>query len=411
MTRSEDRMSKTVNFTKAVIEAAKAPHGRMVLRDTKISGLQCRISATGVKTFCVFKRIKGGQPERITLGRYPDLSIERARKMAMVTNAEIASGANPAQVKRKHKAELNFGELFEKYIEKYARFNSRTWKKDEGRYRCYLEKPLGKKRPSEIKKADIAAIYNGIMRQPTKGKKDKDGKPILKSAATANRVLDLISAVFNWGMQYELCEGNPAAGTKRISNRSRDRFLQKDELPRFFEALHRESNTIIRDYVLISLLTGARRDNVLSMQWTEISFQRKEWRIPRTKNDEPQTVMLVDEVMQVLEARQNNGSQFVFPGSGKTGHLVEPKKGWARILKSAGIESLRLHDLRRTLGSWQAKTGASLVIIGKSLNHKSLAATQVYSRLDNDPVRESVEKATSAILEAGKFKRHTQAHV
>ena len=83
---------------------------------------------------------------------------------------------------------------------------------------------------------------------------------------------------------------------------------------------------------------------------------------------------------------------------------MEPKKGWKRILERAGIEDLRIHDLRRTLGSWQAKTGASLAIIGKSLNHKNQSTTAIYARLDLDPVRNSVNTATSAMLAAAGLK-------
>lgn len=96
--------------------------------------------------------------------------------------------------------------------------------------------------------------------------------------------------------------------------------------------------------------------------------------------------------------------KYVFPSPGKVGHLIEPKKGWERILERAGIEDLRIHDLRRTLGSWQAKQGASLVIIGKSLNHKTPSTTAIYARLDLDPVRESVNRATSAMLIAAGLK-------
>lgn len=95
------------------------------------------------------------------------------------------------------------------------------------------------------------------------------------------------------------------------------------------------------------------------------------------------------------------------PVQAKTGHLVEPKKAWARILIRAGIENLRIHDLRRSLGSWQAKTGASLSIIGESLNHKSVNTTQIYARLDIDPVRDSMNKATGAMLEAGGMKKES----
>lgn len=178
------------------------------------------------------------------------------------------------------------------------------------------------------------------------------------------------------------------------------------------------------------------------------------WRIGKTKNGTPQNVPLSPEAIMVLNARRERagGSPFVFPGTGKTGHLVEPKKAWATILRTAsllrlldalnlngaarteveallaeglakaekryhaqaaavGIDpadfamtDLRIHDLRRTLGSWQAKTGASLAIIGKSLNHKTHQATAIYARLDLDPVRQSVNTATAAMLEAAGLK-------
>jgi integrase len=141
------------------------------------------------------------------------------------------------------------------------------------------------------------------------------------------------------------------------------------------------------------------------MQWSEIHLERGEWRIPITKNGESQTVTLAPEVVDILRARQGINSPWVFPGTGVTGHLVEPKKAWKRVLTRAGIANLRIHDLRRTLGSWQAKTGASLVIVGKSLNHKSPSTTAIYARLDLDPVRESVDRATSAMLVAAGLKK------
>ncbi len=207
------------------------------------------------------------------------------------------------------------------------------------------------------------------------------------------------------GISAGLWELNPAIGIKRNKEKSRDRFIQGDELPRFFEAVAKEENEAIRDYVLISLLTGARRANVLAMRWQDINFERAEWRIEETKNGTPQTVALSPEAVEILLNRKPSDNEvFVFPGSGKAGHLMEPKKGWKRILERAGIDNLRIHDLRRTLGSWQAKTGASLAIIGKSLNHKNQNTTAIYARLDLDPVRDSVNKATSAMMQAAGLK-------
>ncbi len=184
--------------------------------------------------------------------------------------------------------------------------------------------------------------------------------------------------------------------------------------PRFFQSLAEEQNETLRDYILLALLTGARRANLLAMRWTEVNLKESVWRIPNTKNGTPQNVTLSPEAVTILQARQDaaeNGAVFVFPGTGESGHIEEPKKAVIRVMERAGIpygrntpDGVTLHDLRRTLGSWQAKTGASLAIIGKSLNHKSQQATAIYARLDLDPVRASVNTATAAMMEAGGMK-------
>jgi integrase len=322
------------------------------------------------------------------------MTIDQARKQAGKINAAIAEGANPAAVKRAHKAERTFADLFAEYFKRHAKPTKRTWKDDEQRYKQYLEKPLGRKKLTSIDRKAIASIHSdiGLAGHPT----------------VANRVLALISSVFSWAINAGLGEINPAKGIKRNREVSRDRFLQGDELPRFFAALAEESNHTIRDYVWVSLLTGARRTNVLSMRWADINFERAEWRIEETKNGTPQTITLSPEVVEVLKARRPEPTDtFVFPGTGKSGHLSDPMKGWLRILKRAGLENLRIHDLRRTLGSWQAKSGTSLAIIGKSLNHSSVATTAIYARLDLDPVRDSVNRATTAMLVAGGLKSAT----
>jgi integrase len=141
------------------------------------------------------------------------------------------------------------------------------------------------------------------------------------------------------------------------------------------------------------------------MRWADIDLEEAVWRIAKTKNGEAMTVPLTPEAVLILKERKQQkivNAVWVFPGSGETGHLVEPKRAWANLVETAGLTGLRIHDLRRTLGSWQARQGSSLTIIGKSLGHKSQTATAIYSRLDLDPVRESVESATAAIVEAGR---------
>jgi integrase len=430
--------TEPVKFTKSWIRGLALPPAgtRATYHDAEIKGLQLRVTPAGAKTFSVFRRVKGGGPERITVGTFPNTSVEKARKRAASINLAIEGGANPAEAKRAHRSEPTFAELFQDYLAQHAKPKKRSWTDDQSRYELHLAKPLAKKKLSTIDRSDLAAIHSAMTRA---------GKP-----TTANRVLALASSVFGWANSYGLWEGNPAKGIRRNAERKRDRFLQAAELPRFFKALNAEPNDTLRDYFLVSLLTGARRANVLAMKWREIDFDRTEWRIPRTKNNEPQTVPLMPEAAAILKRRQEgSASAFVFPGPGETGHLVEPKSGWHRILDRDELEQLtsrllakgkafevehaealphalqraravakklhidlegvrmpdiRIHDLRRTLGSWQARTGASLAIIGKSLGHRMPQTTAIYARLDVDPVRQAMETATSAMLEAGGLK-------
>jgi integrase len=387
---------KKINFTKAVLDALPLPEAskRDTYHDLKTSGLQLRVTSNGIKTFSLFRRVKNGSPERVTLGRYPDMTPEQARKESTRLNGLLVQGINPNTDARALKTETSLQELFDEFLKhrrnKRGAFLSektkRSYRYDFG---LYLEK-WGKRKLSQFKDTDFGKLHAEIGKEhPT----------------TANRVIAMASSLFGYAAERKLFKGaNPAHGIKKFPETKRDRFLQHDELPAFFKALAEEPNDTLRDYFLLSLLTGARRSNVQEMQWSQINFDRAEWRIPTTKNGEPQTVTLSPEAVEILRNRQGCHDVWVFPGTGATGHIVEPKKAWARVLDRAGIDNLRIHDLRRTLGSWQAKTGASLAIVGKSLNHKSPSTTAIYARLDLDPVRESVERATGAMLAAGGLK-------
>ena len=216
----------------------------------------------------------------------------------------------------------------------------------------------------------------------------------------ANRMLARISIIYTKAIEWGWQGANPAQGIKKFKEKSRDRFLHPDELPSFFESLNNEPNTTIKDYIYVSLFTGARKSNVLCMKWEDINFERCEWLIPETKNGESLRIHLTEKVLEILHKRlsESSGNEWVFESIGKTGHLVEPKSGWKRVLQRANIKDLRLHDLRRTLGSWQAATGANSYIIGRSLGHKDQQSTAIYARLSIDPVKDSVDKAAQAML-------------
>lgn len=356
--------------------------------DTKTQGLSLCVTSSKKKTFFIYRKIEG-RPERIKLERYPGMSIEQARGRASEVNASISKGGNPAQIRRSGREEITLGELFDSYLTLHAKKHKISWLEDEKQFNRYLS-DWRKRKLSSIRKIDIHKLHQKVG--------SANGK------YAANRLLALLSALFNQAAELDLWDKkeNPAANVQKFEEKSRERFLQADELPRFFSALAEEENESARDYILLSLLTGARKSNVLAMRWDQINLEVGLWVIPKTKNGDPHTIPVVSQALEILKNRHaNKMSEWVFPGNGKSGHLEDPKKAWQRILKRAEINNLRIHDLRRSLGSWQASTGASLAIIGKTLAHRNVSTTAIYARLNIDPVRDAMNKATQAMWDAG----------
>lgn len=250
--------------------------------------------------------------------------------------------------------------------------------------------PLHKVRISKITSASVVALHKQIN--------DSAGP------SAANKAIRLLRAIFNRAIRKKVFRGeNPALYITPYDEQPRDRRLMAGEVGVFFDALDAEPVADIRDFVLLSLFTAARKSNVLAMRWDQIDLAGPIWRIPQTKNGTAQNIKLGKLEVEILSRRklENAGaSPWVFPGTGKTGHMLDPRKGWMRVLGRAGIEDLHIHDLRRSLGSWMVDTGASIEIIGKALHHKSSLSTRVYAQLSQDPVSEAKSIAIDAIMKA-----------
>jgi integrase len=380
--------SQTLNFTKVALSDLVLPAAgkRAYYRDEREKGLILDVKPSGTKTFYLYKKIDG-KPERLFLGQYPDMSIENARKAAATRKGEIAQGQNPQDEKRNIRNEITFGELFTMYLERHSKLHKKSWKFDEREFNKYLSHWF-KRKISDITRNEVHKLHSQI---------GKDN-----GIYQANRILERVRGIYNKAIEWGWEGTNPAHKLKKFREKSRERFLSAEELPRFFDAVQKEENETARDFFLIALFTGARKTNTLMMRWNEIDLDRGTWRIPDTKNGESQLLPLSIQALDILKRRhKTTESIWVFSGNGKAGYFQDPKKAWKRILERGEFEDLRIHDLRRTLGSWQAASGVSLHIIGKTLGHKSASSTQVYARLDLDPVRASLETATNAMFALG----------
>ncbi|SPM44572.1 integrase [Orientia tsutsugamushi] len=173
---------------------------------------------------------------------------------------------------------------------------------------------------------------------------------------------------------------------------------------RFLQVLCGEATRLIRDFALLALYTGARKSNVLEMEWDNIDFERKIWHIPKIKNGKAQNIPLTDEAMEILQARKSiSTSKWVLPSAtSESGHLSHPNTAWKIICKKASIKNFRIHDLRRTLGSCMSDAGASQRTISTALNHRNPDSTIPYTISCMELVREYMSKATRIIRECAE---------
>jgi integrase len=379
-------MTNVIAFSKKKIDSLPTPpEGKRVDYYDEIQrDLILRVTSTGSKSFYL-RKYKAQGSDRFFLGKYPDLPIEAARKQAALVSAQLAIGADPNAAKRKQKTEPTVQQLFDNYIEGHAKQRCVRIYDMEGDFRRYMLDWASRKH-SSITRLDTQSKLNDIHKK--------------HGPSAANHMLILMRAVFNWNIKTGIITGeNPWGHLKQFKIQSRERFLKPDEVQRLFAQLEKTTHHDVRDFVLLCLYTGARRMNVLSMRWSEVDLKMGTWKIPRTKNGDWQIVPLTEKALAVLQHRTpKQNSDWVFAAKDPSRHLVEPKRGWYAILDAAGIENFRLHDLRRTLGSYMAMSNQSLKMIGSALGHRSSGATEIYARIANDSLRSAMQQAQDNML-------------
>jgi integrase len=386
-----------VNFTKASLEALKLPPvgQRFYYYDTRGNGLHVAVTSKGQKSFYIRRRVNG-KNEKHLIGSYPDLSVEQARDKAARFTGAVAFGDNPAEQRRILRGELTLGELFDEYLERHLKKSRKTWVEYEKQFKRYFEEWLGRKL-STISQQDVERRHRELGGQ--------------RGTYAANRALQLIRALYNKGLAWGLYQGaNPGVGITMFEERSRERVLQSDEFERFFKTLDQEEEEF-SDFVMLTLLTGARKSRVMAMSWDAISLKRATWTIPaeQAKNGRMQVIVLTEAEMDILHRRHEENAQrakpskFVFAGSGETGHLTDIKHSWTTFCARSRLSDLHIHDLRRSLASWMASTGANVSVIRSALNHKDVKTTlTVYARANQQSELAARELAHKTMLEFGK---------
>lgn len=374
-------------FTQRRLESLKVPDkGRVTYRDTKVVGLGIRVTCKGAKSAYLSKKING-RHVKYRLGAWPEDfgTVGRLRDVATKKLAEGLDGL--IKERRQARTEPTIADLWEHWVSaRIGRKSDRAQAEDHRMYAKFVQPAWERRALSTIDRQDVAALHRRI------GKKS--------GPYQANRVHGLLRAMYVAGQTAGLHRGvNPCIGIDKFDEVSRDRFLDNEELARFSKALAAESEHF-QDAFRLLLFIGCRKSDLMAMRWGDINLDFKLWRIAESKTGTV-VIPLTEQAVDILERRREvaNGCPWVFPGSGRTGHLVDLRKPWERVIRAAGLIDVRIHDLRRTMASHMAIAGTSMPIVGAALGHRAGSrATAVYARLSTDSVRTAMSQAGAAMM-------------
>lgn len=386
-------MSHRMNFTKPVLEAIQPGDTRTDYHDAKTAGLTLRVTPTGAKTFCVLRRVKGGKLERVTIGQFPAVSIEQARRKALEITATLAQGTSlTAQRERTKQESRTLGETLEAYLTARKTLKEPTRRSMRGYLRrvCgdWLDKPL-------------TAITSDVVTKLHAKHRD--------TPAQANLAMRYLRAVINYAMAQQdedapLIKANPVKrltatrGMFKVERRTG--MIALHELPAWWQAVEALPSPDWRDYFQLVLLTGLRKEEALGLQWADIELVAGTLMVTGTKNHSDHTLPLGGYLHALLSRRKALAvTPYVFANSAGQ-RLQNPRHSLDRIAKETGKRFI-IHDLRRTFATIAESLDIPAYALKRLMNHAGNGdVTQGYIVATPERLRAPMQKIEDYILRA-----------
>ncbi|MXN63874.1 tyrosine-type recombinase/integrase [Stappia sp. GBMRC 2046] len=401
-----------MKLTKRAIDAINAPASRTMVWDDDLPGFGLRIEASGRKTFICRYRF-GSVRRQVTIGRYGVVTPDAARQEAKRILWAVAQGEDPASERDRKRKAATLGDLIEQFLEEHGQKLKPATREDYARaLRTYVVPALGHLKAEQVSAADLNRVHLSLADRPYR----------------ANRVMAYLGSVYGWAArQGHVPRGfNPASDIQKFREAGRERYLTGDELKRLGDALH-EAETVglpwtirahgetskhvpkngpqrvvypvyVTGAIRLLLLTGCRLGEILNLRWEEVDLDRGFLWLTDSKTGR-KGVILSEAACDLLRSLPRVGA-YVIPGQTPDRPRHDLKKPWDQIRTAAGLDGVRLHDLRHTHASIGAASGLGLPIVGKLLGHRSSLTTQRYAHLADDPVRRASNIISKQIAEA-----------
>jgi len=380
-----------MTVAKITLNVVKTLQPGSLVWDRDVKGFGVRRQRQAVK-YILKSRIRG-KDHWFAIGTHgapwtPDTARQEAKRKL----GEIAAGKNLAAVREQQRSVLSFADVVDQFLEEHRKkVERRTITEYERLLRRHAVPALGDRPIDAIDRAAVAKLHHSLAATPRQ----------------ANLLLSVLSKLMGWAAKRGLLpsEANPCRGIDRYKENKRERFLSAAELSRLGEALREaEPEKTLAPYAIAAirllLLTGARKNEILSLKWDYVDIDNRQLRLPRSKTSQ-KSIYLTAAVADILQSLPHvQGNPFVIAGEKPGAHLVNLQKSWNRIRARAGLEDVRLHDLRHSYASVGATGGLSLLYVGKLLGHTQASTTQRYAHLAEDPVRQAGEQISEAVAAA-----------
>ena len=395
-------------ITKRTVDAAK-PGALTWDDDLPGFGIRCQRKAV---SYVLKYRFRGKQ-RWFTIGQHgKPWTPEKARTEAQRLLGMVAEGIDPAKNRESTKNLPTMAELCDRYLSDYAEPHKKpsSVRMDRKNIENHVGPLLGNEFVTDLTRADIDRFKRAVKDGKTarKRKNGQQGGPsVTGGPGVANRCLALVSKMLNLAERWELRpEGtNPCRHIDRYAERSRERFLSEKELATLAGVLtDAERDGTETPYTIAALrlllFTGARLGEILNLEWAHVDIERAMLLLPDSKTGKKAIYLSAPALAVLANLPRLANNPFVICGNMPGAALVNLQKPWGRIRKRAGLDDVRLHDLRHSFASVAASGGLSLPMIGKLLGHTQQATTQRYAHLAADPIRAANEAIGERIAAA-----------
>lgn len=345
----------------------------------KLAGFGLRVTAGGARAFIVRYRLLGTRAQRIrTLGDVEVLKFGEALERAREVLREAERGVDWFESIKRERAQT-LGQVWGYYEREHlstsavaprSRSNARIL------WRLHCERQFARAQLADITSEQVRDWHRRLSKA---------------RACNANRAAQMLRAAWNYGRKYGRVPRkleNPFAAVTFNRESAREVILEPHQFPAFAKAVNAIENPFARAYLWMLFYTGCRRTELLRLTWADVELLRERdgqmrsgtLLLRETKGGEPRRIVLSEPAVETLDGLPRTESQYVFCGS-RAGAPLAPQRYWEQVRARAGLPQLRLHDLRRSFGSWLGASGVSPKLIGAALGHKTDITSRVYVQL------------------------------